>query len=92
MVPEAPYVGDSRRKKCSHRVDGDDSGDVASLPLAWGSAQYDIPSNRRRFQHDINSAHTVPPHAQFTEPARPDVCRVKVRPLPNRRVANPEDE
>ena len=42
MVAEAPYVGGNRRNKCGPRVDGDNSGDVASLPLASGNPEHDI--------------------------------------------------
>ena len=61
MVPEAPYVGGSRRNKCSHPVNGDDSGDVASLPLAWGSAQHDLP--RASVDSSTTSATPIPPPA-----------------------------
>jgi hypothetical protein len=93
MVTEAPYVGSSGRNKRGRCVDGDGSGDVASLPLSSGNAQHDLRFGKYRYRHDIGNTHTrTPACAVRSTLGALDVCRVRKFSPPNRRMPELEDE
>ena len=92
MIAEAHYVRGHRRNKCSACVDGDGSGDVASLPFASGAVEHDLRCGSHRLRYDTSNAHTNTPHAQLGDPGRPNACRVhKFGPPRTGTCQEPED-